>query len=47
VRANDKGYWEIVQMPDVEGAFVSMDPRSGAIKSLVGALTSTVAASTT
>ncbi|WP_275576095.1 penicillin-binding protein 1A [Aquitalea magnusonii] len=36
VRANDKGYWEIVQMPDVEGAFVSMDPRSGAIKSLVG-----------
>lgn len=36
VRANEKGYWEIVQMPDVEGAFVSMDPRSGAIKSLVG-----------
>lgn len=36
VRAHDKGYWEIVQMPDVEGAFVSMDPRSGAIKSLVG-----------
>lgn len=36
VRAHEKGYWEIVQMPDVEGAFVSLDPRSGAIKSLVG-----------
>jgi len=36
LRANEKGYWEIVQMPEVEGAFVSMDPRSGAIKSLVG-----------
>jgi len=36
VRANPRGYWEIVQMPEVEGAFVSVDPRNGAIKSLVG-----------
>jgi len=36
LRANDKGYWEIVQLPDVEGAFVSLDTRTGAIKSLVG-----------
>ncbi|WP_036665399.1 penicillin-binding protein 1A [Paludibacterium yongneupense] len=36
VRANEKGYWEIVQMPEVEGAFVSLDARSGAIRSLVG-----------
>ncbi|TDR80782.1 penicillin-binding protein 1A [Paludibacterium purpuratum] len=36
VRANEKGYWEIVQMPEIEGAFVSLDTRTGAIKSLVG-----------
>ena len=36
IRAHEKGYWEIVQMPEVEGAFVSMDTRTGAIKSLVG-----------
>ncbi|WP_231137272.1 penicillin-binding protein 1A [Chromobacterium paludis] len=36
VQANPKGYWEIVQMPEVEGAFVSLDTRTGAIKSLVG-----------
>ncbi|OWY37725.1 penicillin-binding protein [Xenophilus sp. AP218F] len=36
VRAHEKGYWEIVQMPEVEGAFVSLDSRTGAIKSLVG-----------
>ena len=28
--------WQITQLPDVEGAFVSLDPRDGAIKSLVG-----------
>lgn len=31
-----KGSWEITQLPEVEGAFVAIDPRSGAIKSLVG-----------
>ncbi len=31
-----KGEWSITQLPEVEGAFVSMDPRSGAIKALVG-----------
>jgi penicillin-binding protein 1A len=36
IRANEKGYWEIVQMPDIEGAFVSLDTRTGAIKALVG-----------
>ncbi len=36
IRAHEKGYWEIVQMPEVEGAFVSMDTRTGAIRSLVG-----------
>jgi len=28
--------WEITQLPEVEGAFVSMDPRNGAIKAMVG-----------
>jgi penicillin-binding protein 1A len=31
-----KGTWEITQLPEVEGAFVALDPRDGAIKALVG-----------
>ncbi|MBC7434905.1 MAG: penicillin-binding protein 1A [Bdellovibrionales bacterium] len=31
-----KGTWEITQLPEVEGAFVSLDPRDGSIKSMVG-----------
>lgn len=31
-----KGNWEILQLPEVEGGFVSLDPRNGAIKALVG-----------
>ena len=31
-----KQRWEITQLPEVEGAFVAMDPRDGAIKALVG-----------
>ncbi len=31
-----KNTWEITQLPEVEGAFVALDPRSGAIKALVG-----------
>jgi penicillin-binding protein 1A len=31
-----KNSWEIVQLPEVEGGFVSLDPRNGAIKALVG-----------
>jgi penicillin-binding protein 1A len=31
-----KGGWEITQLPEVEGAFVSVDPRDGAIHALVG-----------
>ena len=31
-----KGSWEITQLPEVEGAFVALDPRSGAIRALVG-----------
>jgi penicillin-binding protein 1A len=31
-----KGSWEITQIPEIEGAFVAIDPRSGALKALVG-----------
>lgn len=33
---NTKGDWAVTQLPDVEGAFVSMDPQSGQIRALVG-----------
>ena len=32
----EKGKWQVVQMPEVEGAFVSMDPRTGTIRAMVG-----------
>ena len=31
-----KNTWEITQLPEVEGGFVALDPRDGAIKALVG-----------
>jgi penicillin-binding protein 1A len=31
-----KGAWEITQLPEVEGAFVALDPRNGALRALVG-----------
>jgi penicillin-binding protein 1A len=31
-----KNTWEITQLPEVEGALVALDPRSGAIRALVG-----------
>jgi len=31
-----KNSWEITQQPEVEGAFVAMEPRTGAITSMVG-----------
>jgi penicillin-binding protein 1A len=36
VTKNVKETWSITQLPEVEGAFVAMDPRDGAIKALVG-----------
>jgi len=36
VTKTPKGTWEITQLPEVEGAFVALDPRSGAIRALVG-----------
>jgi penicillin-binding protein 1A len=31
-----KGAWALTQQPEVEGAFVAMDPRTGALRALVG-----------
>ena len=31
-----KGEWTLTQVPEVEGAFVALDPRTGAIRALVG-----------
>ncbi len=31
-----KNTWEITQIPEVEGAFIALDPRDGAIRALVG-----------
>ena len=36
VSRHAKGYWEIVQLPQVEAAFVSADARDGSVRALVG-----------
>ena len=33
---NPKGQWSLTQVPEVEGAFVALDPRTGAIRAMVG-----------
>jgi penicillin-binding protein 1A len=36
VNKDDKGQWQIVQLPEVESAFVAVSPKDGAIRALVG-----------
>jgi penicillin-binding protein 1A len=36
VQADEKNSWRIVQMPEVEAAFLAADPRDGAVRALVG-----------
>ena len=36
VARTPKNTWEITQLPEVEGAFVALDPRDGSIRALVG-----------
>ncbi|HTQ75069.1 MAG TPA: penicillin-binding protein 1A [Burkholderiales bacterium] len=36
IQKDDKGNWQIVQLPDAEGAFISVNPQDGAVRSLVG-----------
>ncbi|HJW26867.1 MAG TPA: penicillin-binding protein 1A [Rhodocyclaceae bacterium] len=36
VHKDDKGNWQIAQLPEVESAFIAVDPKDGAIRALVG-----------
>jgi len=36
VQKDDRGGWQISQLPEVESAFVAVDPKDGAIRALVG-----------
>jgi penicillin-binding protein 1A len=36
IMKDEKGNWQILQLPDVEAAFLALDPQSGAIRALVG-----------
>ena len=36
VQKDEKGKWQIAQLPEVESAFVAVDPKNGAIRALVG-----------
>ena len=36
VTKTPKSTWEITQLPEVEGAFVALDPRDGSVRALVG-----------
>jgi penicillin-binding protein 1A len=36
VMKTPKDTWEITQLPEVEGAFIALDPRSGAVRAMVG-----------
>jgi penicillin-binding protein 1A len=36
VAKTPKNTWEITQLPEVEGAFIALDPRDGAVKAMVG-----------
>ena len=36
LQRDEKNNWQLTQLPDVEAAFVSLDPRSGAIRALIG-----------
>jgi penicillin-binding protein 1A len=36
IQKDVKDDWQIVQLPDVEGAFISVNPQDGAVRSLVG-----------
>ncbi|MDP1559516.1 MAG: penicillin-binding protein 1A [Nitrosomonas sp.] len=36
IQKNENSVWEIVQLPELEAALVSIDPRDGAIRALIG-----------
>jgi penicillin-binding protein 1A len=47
ITRNDNGRWEITQLPEVEGALASADPRTGAIRALAGGFDFSATSSTT
>jgi penicillin-binding protein 1A len=36
VALTPKGTWDVTQLPEVEGAFVAINPQDGSVKALVG-----------
>src|SRR5712672_907838 len=36
IQKDERGDWQIVQLPEAEGAFISANPQNGAVRSLVG-----------
>lgn len=36
VKKDEKGIWQLLQLPEVESALVALDPRDGAVRALVG-----------
>ncbi len=36
VQKDDKGHWQVLQLPTVEASIIALDPRDGAIRALVG-----------
>src|SRR5258706_5616980 len=36
IQMDESGNWQITQLPETEGAFISLNPRDGAVRSLVG-----------
>ena len=36
IQKDDRGNWQIVEIPETEGAFISLNPQDGAVRSLVG-----------
>ena len=36
IQQSDRGSWQIAQIPEVEGAFISLNPQDGSVRSLVG-----------
>jgi len=36
IQKDEKGGWQIVQLPEVEAAFIALDPQTGGIRALIG-----------
>jgi penicillin-binding protein 1A len=36
IQKDEKGNWQVLQLPDVEAAFIALNPQTGAINALVG-----------